>query len=91
LFAQPLNRSSTPLFEISSIDTIARPVMACDDAADGEAHGVCPSVMVRRGSFAGRRCESELAASVWSVQDEKETDRSTLRRYSIGGDDDAIE
>ena len=25
------------------------------------------------------------------VQDEKEADRSTLRRYSIGGDDDVIE
>jgi hypothetical protein len=36
------------------------------------------------------RLASELAASVWSVKDEKETDRSTLRRYSIG-DDDAIE
>ena len=34
---------------------------------------------------------SELAASVWSVQGEKEADKSTLRRYSIGGDDDVIE
>jgi hypothetical protein len=33
----------------------------------------------------------EFARSLWSVQDEKETDRSTLRRYSIGGDDDVIE
>jgi excinuclease UvrABC nuclease subunit len=31
---------------------------------------------------------SEVAASVWSVQEEKEADKSTLRRYSIGGDDD---
>ena len=38
-----------------------------------------------------QRIASELAASVWSVQDEKEADRSTLRRYSIGGDDDVIE
>ena len=34
---------------------------------------------------------SEVAASVWSVQEEKEAVKSTLRRYSIGGDDDVIE
>jgi hypothetical protein len=34
---------------------------------------------------------SEVAASVWSVQEEKEADKSTLRRYSIGDDDDVIE
>jgi hypothetical protein len=34
---------------------------------------------------------SELAASVWSVEDDKETDKLTLRRYSIGSDDDVIE
>jgi hypothetical protein len=34
---------------------------------------------------------SEVAASVWSIQEEKEADKSTLRRYSIGGDDDVIE
>src|SRR5262249_24233336 len=38
-----------------------------------------------------QRIASELAASVWSVEDEKEADRSTLRRYSIGSDDDLIE
>jgi len=37
----------------------------------------------------GQRIASELAASVWSVQ-EKEADRSTLRRYSIGSDDDVM-
>ena len=37
-----------------------------------------------------QRIASELAASVWSVQ-EKEADRSTLRRYGIGSDDDVIE
>ena len=36
-----------------------------------------------------QRPASELAASVWSVQ-EKEADRSTLRRYSIGSDDDVM-
>jgi len=36
-----------------------------------------------------QRIASELAASVWSVQ-EKEADRSTLRRYSIGSDDDVM-
>jgi len=30
---------------------------------------------------------SEVAASVWSVEDEKEADKLTLRRYSISGDD----
>ena len=34
---------------------------------------------------------SEVAASVWSVQEEKEADKLTRRRYSIGGDDDVIE
>jgi hypothetical protein len=34
---------------------------------------------------------SEVAASVWSVEDEKEADKLTLRRYSISGDDDVIE
>jgi hypothetical protein len=34
---------------------------------------------------------SEVAASVWSVEDENEADKLTLRRYSISGDDDVIE
>jgi hypothetical protein len=34
---------------------------------------------------------SEVAVSVWSVEDEKEADKLTLRRYSISGDDDVIE
>ena len=38
-------------------DCAAVLVMAGDDAADGEAHGVSPSVMVWGGSFAGRRCD----------------------------------
>jgi len=38
-----------------------------------------------------QRIASEIATSVWSVQDEKEADKLTLRRYSIGGDDDVIE
>jgi hypothetical protein len=38
-----------------------------------------------------QRIAAELAASVWSVEDEKEADKSTLRRYSIGSDDDVIE
>jgi hypothetical protein len=35
-----------------------------------------------------QRIASEVAASVWSVQDEKEADKSTLRRFAIRGDDD---
>jgi hypothetical protein len=31
------------------------------------------------------------AATVWSAQDEKETEEQTLRGHSIGGDDDVIE
>jgi len=38
-----------------------------------------------------QRIASETAASTWSVQDEKEADKLTLRRHSIGGDDDVIE
>ena len=38
-----------------------------------------------------QRIASEIATSVWSVQDEKAADKLTLRRYSIGGDDDVIE
>jgi hypothetical protein len=34
---------------------------------------------------------AEVAASVWSVQDEKEADKLTLRGHSIGGDDGVIE
>ena len=38
-----------------------------------------------------QRIASEVAASVWSVQDEKEADKLTLRGHSIGSDDDVIE
>jgi hypothetical protein len=38
-----------------------------------------------------QRIASEVGASVWSVQDEKEADKPTLRGHSIGGDDDVIE
>jgi hypothetical protein len=38
-----------------------------------------------------QRIASEVAASVWSVQDEEEADKLTLRGHSIGGDDDVIE
>jgi hypothetical protein len=38
-----------------------------------------------------QRIASEVAASVWCVEDEKEADKLTLRRYSISGDDDVIE
>jgi hypothetical protein len=34
---------------------------------------------------------TEVAASVWSAQAEKEADKLMRRRYSIGGDDDVIE
>ena len=34
---------------------------------------------------------AEVGTSVWSVQDEKESDKLTLRGHSIGGDDDVIE
>jgi hypothetical protein len=33
-----------------------------------------------------QRIASDVGASVWSVQDEKEADKSTLRHYSVGGD-----
>jgi hypothetical protein len=38
-----------------------------------------------------QRIASEAARSVWSVQDEKEADKLTLRGHLIGGDDDVIE
>jgi hypothetical protein len=38
-----------------------------------------------------QRIASETAAAIWSVKHEKEADKLTLRRYSIGGDDDVIE
>jgi hypothetical protein len=38
-----------------------------------------------------QRIAAETAAAIWSVEDEKETDKLTLRRYSIGGDDDETE
>jgi hypothetical protein len=38
-----------------------------------------------------QRVAAEVAATVWSVQDEKEVDKLTLRGHSIGGDDDVIE
>ncbi|MFZ2082704.1 MAG: hypothetical protein WAV38_39830 [Xanthobacteraceae bacterium] len=37
------------------------------------------------------RIAAEVAASVWSVQDEKGADKLTLRGHAIGGDDDVIE
>jgi hypothetical protein len=38
-----------------------------------------------------QRIALELAASVWSVRDEKAADKLTLHGHSIGGDDDVIE
>jgi hypothetical protein len=38
-----------------------------------------------------QRIAAEVGASVWLVQDGKETDKLTLRGHSIGGDDDVIE
>ncbi len=38
-----------------------------------------------------QRIASDVGASVWSVQDEKEADELTLRGHAIGGDDDVIE
>jgi|SRR4029077_8858301 len=38
-----------------------------------------------------QRIASDVGASVWSVQDEKEADKLTLRGHSIGGDGDVIE
>jgi len=37
-----------------------------------------------------QRIASEIATSVWSVQDEKAADKLTLRGYSIGREDDVI-
>jgi hypothetical protein len=37
------------------------------------------------------RIASETAEAVWSVEGEERADKLTLRRYSIGGDDDVIE
>jgi hypothetical protein len=34
---------------------------------------------------------AKVGASVWSVEDEKEADKLTLRGHSIGGDDNVIE
>jgi len=38
-----------------------------------------------------QRIASDVGASVWLVQDEKEADKLTLRGHSIGSDDDVIE
>lgn len=38
-----------------------------------------------------QRIASDVGASVWSVQDEKEADKLTLRGHSISGDDHVIE
>jgi hypothetical protein len=38
-----------------------------------------------------QRIASEVGTSVWSVQDEKEADKLTLRGHAIGGDNDVIE
>ena len=38
-----------------------------------------------------QRIASEVASSVWSVQEEREADKLTLHGHSIGGDDDVIE
>ena len=38
-----------------------------------------------------QRIASELAASLWSVQDQKTADKLTLHGYSIGRDDDVID
>jgi hypothetical protein len=38
-----------------------------------------------------QRIAFEAAASVWSVQEEKETEKLTQHGHSIGGDDDVIE
>jgi hypothetical protein len=38
-----------------------------------------------------QRIASDVGASVWSIQDEKEADKLTLPGHSIGGDDDVIE
>ena len=38
-----------------------------------------------------QRIASELGKSLWSIQDEKTTNKQTLGRYQIGGDDDVIE
>ena len=38
-----------------------------------------------------QRIASELAASLWSVRDQKTAEQQTLRGYSIGGDDDVID
>jgi hypothetical protein len=38
-----------------------------------------------------QRITAETAVAIWSVEDEKEADNLTLRRYSIGGDDDVID
>jgi hypothetical protein len=38
-----------------------------------------------------QRIASELGASLWLFQEEKEADKRTLRGHSIGGDDDVIE
>jgi hypothetical protein len=38
-----------------------------------------------------QRIASDVGASVWSVQDEKDANKLTLRGHSISGDDDVIE
>jgi hypothetical protein len=38
-----------------------------------------------------QRIASEVGPSIWSVQDEEEADKLTLRGHSIGGDDDVVE
>jgi hypothetical protein len=38
-----------------------------------------------------QRIASELATSIWRLQDGKAADQQTLRGHSIGGDDDVME
>jgi hypothetical protein len=38
-----------------------------------------------------QRIASEVASSVWSVQEERKADKLTLHGHSIAGDDDVIE
>jgi hypothetical protein len=62
-----------------SLGSIAGPSGDTNDYASDEVQAMA------------QRIATETAAAIWSVEDEKETDKLTLRRYSIGGDDDVIE
>jgi hypothetical protein len=77
-------------YRLAGSDAIARlgPLALAGVQHAGRDTGDYPSNEVQD---VAQRIASELAASVWPIQDEKEAEKQTLHGHSIGGDDDVIE